>query len=69
VNKWKAMLLVPGDDLYEVPKINVHIMKQDGVFIADAIRDNRIQAQVEDNSPFFAAIIAYKFALNKSEGT
>ncbi|WP_179125766.1 hypothetical protein [Rossellomorea marisflavi] len=55
-----------GDDVYEVPKINVHIMKQDGVFVADAIKDNRTQAQVEDNSPFFVAIIAYKFALEKN---
>jgi hypothetical protein len=63
--KWKAFLLVPGDEVQRIPKISVHIQRVDNEYVAESLKGNEVQSQVSDPSPHFAALIAYQFALDK----
>jgi hypothetical protein len=64
-NKWKAFLLVPGDEVLRIPRISVHIHRVDNNYVAESLINDDFQSQVSDSSPFFAALIAYQDALEK----
>jgi hypothetical protein len=61
-DKRKYFLIVPGDD--DIPKITVHVNREDKKYVAEALRENELQAKAVDFSPHFAALVAYQVALD-----
>jgi hypothetical protein len=67
MDKWKAFLLVPGDEVQRIPKISVHVHRVDNVYVAEALINDELESQVSDSSPYFAGLIAYQNALKNDE--
>jgi hypothetical protein len=66
-DKRKYFLIVPGDEFHRIPKITVHVNREDKKYVAEALRENEPQAKAIDYSPHFAALIAYQVAIDNEK--